>query len=223
MAPWEPRIPWAICEARAWLRVLSLLPAAGRVAGVAGNAALAALARGAQPQLALQLLQELPVERWSAVTLNTLMPWVPMDGSDGSDGSDGMEWDPELWQRSFGIQPNLMSYNEAALLSECLGVLVRCWKGAGNASRYCPFLSFCQVYQSTIPPFSVQQRNHMATADCSSASGMDQNPYHHGDFTSTITSATRRAQNMNGAFFTEIIRNPCSFMVKIHRSFLPVV
>ena len=110
------------CEASlAWLSVLSLLPAlpaAGSV--IACNATLSALAQGSQPQLALQLLQELPVERWSVVTLNTLMPWAEgvMDGSEME-----MVWDPELWQRSFGIRPNLMSYNEAALLSECLGVV----------------------------------------------------------------------------------------------------
>eukprot|EP00435_Cladocopium_sp_Y103_P040647 s2710_g11.t1 len=100
------------CEASlAWLNALSLLPAAaGSI--IACNAALSALAQGLQPQLALQLLQELPVERWSVVTLNTLMPWMPwaVPGE--------MEWDPELWQRRLGIRPNLMSYNEATLLSE---------------------------------------------------------------------------------------------------------
>lgn len=104
------------CEAGlAWLSVLSLLPAAANTGSViACNAALSALAEASQPQRALRLLLELPVERWSVVTLNTLMPWMPW----AEDGE--VEWDPELWQRSFGIRPNLMSYNEAALLSECL-------------------------------------------------------------------------------------------------------
>lgn len=83
---------------------------------VAFNAALSAVAKAKQLQQ-VQLLLQMRL-RPSVITINTLLPLGEVFGED----LEMLELlDPEVLQRNLGIRPNLMTYNEATLVSESLG------------------------------------------------------------------------------------------------------